>query len=103
MRLNNTPNEQRLGRGMNHIIREAGVADIEALAELKLTTFRQLAEEAEAKAAGRAATSPVSHRPATTLALAADSNSICRRVNGMASSADAAGTSLRPIISIHPL
>lgn len=41
MRLNNTPNEQRLGRGMNHIIREAGIADIEALAELKLTTFRQ--------------------------------------------------------------
>ena len=30
--------------------------------------WRQLAEEAEAKAAGRAATSSVSHRPATTLA-----------------------------------
>lgn len=40
-----------------------------SLAVRKLPKYwRQLAEEAEAKAAGRAATSPVSHRPATTLA-----------------------------------
>ena len=40
-----------------------------SLAVRKLPKYwRQLAEEAEAKAAGRATASPASHRPATTLA-----------------------------------